>query len=143
MVTGLSNDATPLFRYRIGDSGTRLKKPCECGRAGDVFLDVDGRNEDFVMTPDGRLIGRLDHIFKKQVDILEAQIRQDSKEALEVLLVPDEGFSEKSENQLVAEIRKRLGDEIHIDIRQVETIARERNGKFRAVKSNIGRLEIS
>lgn len=141
LVTGLSNEATPLFRYRIGDSGTRLKKPCPCGRAGDVFLDVDGRNEDFVMTPDGRLIGRLDHIFKKQVDILEAQIRQDSKEALEVLLVPDKNFNQKSERLLIDEIRRRLGDEIHIDIRQVDTIPRERNGKFRAVKSNVGRLE--
>ena len=93
------------------------------------------------MTPDGRLIGRLDHIFKKQVDILEAQIRQDSKEALEVLLVPDKTFTQKSERLLIGEIRRRLGDEIHIDIRQVDTIPRERNGKFRAVKSNVGRLE--
>ncbi|MBW2275641.1 MAG: phenylacetate--CoA ligase family protein, partial [Deltaproteobacteria bacterium] len=39
LVTGLSNDATPLIRYRIGDIGTRLKGPCGCGRAGDAFLD--------------------------------------------------------------------------------------------------------
>ena len=39
----------------IGDVGTRSKRPCPCGRAGDVFLDVDGRIEDYVMTPDGRL----------------------------------------------------------------------------------------
>ena len=142
MVTGLSNNATPLLRYRIGDSGTRLKKPCPCGRAGDVFLDVDGRNEDFIMTPDGRLVGRLDHIFKKQVDILEAQIRQDSKEAVEILVVPDEAYNEKSEAKVVKEVRRRLGDEIHVDIRTVELIPRERNGKFRAVKSTVGRMEL-
>lgn len=141
MVTGLSNSATPLLRYRIGDSGTRLKKPCPCGRAGDVFLDVDGRNEDFIMTPDGRLIGRLDHIFKKQVDILEAQIRQDSKEAVEILIVPDEGYNETSEANVTKEVRRRLGNEIHVDIRTVELIPRERNGKFRAVKSTVGRME--
>lgn len=141
MVTGLSNSATPLFRYRIGDSGTRLKQPCPCGRAGDVFLDVDGRNEDFIMTPDGRLVGRLDHIFKKQVDILEAQIRQDSKEAVEILIVPDRDYTVQSEGKVVKEVRRRLGDEIHIDIRVVNSIPRERNGKFRAVKSTIGRME--
>ena len=141
MVTGLSNAATPLLRYRIGDSGTRLKKPCPCGRAGDVFLDVDGRNEDFIMTPDGRLVGRLDHIFKKQIDILEAQIRQDSKEAVEILIVPDEGYNEKSEDKVTKEVRRRLGEEIHVDIRTVELIPRERNGKFRAVKSTVGRME--
>ncbi|MEE3327706.1 MAG: hypothetical protein VX252_10245 [Myxococcota bacterium] len=141
MVTGLSNSATPLLRYRIGDSGTRLKKPCPCGRAGDVFLDVDGRNEDFIMTPDGRLVGRLDHIFKKQIDILEAQIRQDSKEAVEILVVPDHEYNKQSEIKITKEVRRRLGEEIHIDIRLVNSIPRERNGKFRAVKSTIGRLE--
>ena len=140
MVTGLSNEATPFLRYRIGDSGTRLKRPCACGRAGDVFLDVDGRNEDFVMTPDGRLIGRLDHIFKNQPDILEAQIRQDSKQALDVFLVRGATFGVHSEENLIREMRRRLGEEIHIDLHHVDSIPRERNGKFRAVKSNIGQL---
>lgn len=140
MVTGLSNNATPFIRYRIGDSGTRMKRPCPCGRAGDVFLDVDGRNEDFIITPDGRLVGRLDHIFKNQSNILEAQIQQDSKQALDVYLVPAPGYGPHSEEALIGEIRRRLGDEIHIDLHKVDSIPRERNGKFRAVKSKIGQL---
>jgi len=140
LVTGLSNDATPFLRYRIGDVGTRLKKPCSCGRAGDAFSDVDGRNEDYVMTPDGRLIGRLDHIFKQQDKIREAQILQDSKEAIEVVFVPAPDFDDLAKRNLLAEIRKRLGEEIHVDLRTVDVIPRERNGKFRAVKSSIGRL---
>ena len=140
LVTGLANDATPFLRYRIGDVGTRLKAPCACGRAGDVYRDVDGRNEDYVMTPDGRLIGRLDHIFKGQTEILEAQILQDSKEAIEVVFVPGEGYSEASEKKLLDQIRVRLGEEIHVDFVPVQAIPRERNGKFRAVKSRIGRL---
>jgi phenylacetate-CoA ligase len=140
VVTGLSNDATPFLRYRIGDVGTRLKTPCSCGRAGDAFIEVDGRNEDYVMTPDGRLIGRLDHIFKKQSQIREAQILQDSKEAIEVVLVPAPDFDEAAKGKLLEEIRIRLGDEIHVDLRKVDVIPRERNGKFRAVKSRIGRL---
>ena len=88
LITGLSNPATPLLRYRIGDVGTRSKHPCPCGRAGDVFLEVDGRLEDYVLTPDGRWIGRLDHVFKEQVDVAEAQILQETPHAIEVLLVP-------------------------------------------------------
>ena len=140
IVTGLGNNATPFLRYRIGDVGTRLRRPCPCGRAGDAFSDVDGRNEDYVMTPDGRLVGRLDHIFKKQTDILEAQILQDSKEAIEIVLVPGQRYDDKSEQRLLREVRMRLGEEIHVDIRPVQAIPRERNGKFRAVKSRIGRL---
>jgi len=139
LVTGLAEPATPWIRYRIGDVGTRLKRPCTCGRAGDVFLDVDGRVEDYVMTPDGRLVGRLDHIFKDQLRIAEAQILQETREAIEVRLVPRGEWDAASERDLVKEIRSRLGDEIRIDLRPVDSIPREPNGKFRAVKSKVGR----
>ncbi|MCS5635199.1 MAG: hypothetical protein NZ990_01680 [Myxococcota bacterium] len=138
LVTGLSNDATPFLRYRIGDVGTRLKSPCPCGRAGDVFLDVDGRNEDYIVTPDGRFVGRLDHIFKSQSQILEAQILQDTASAIDVYIVPATSYSERDEQSLLREIRLRLGSEIHVDIHLAKSIPRERNGKFRSVKSSVG-----
>lgn len=142
LVTGFANDATPFLRYRIGDIGTRLKSPCPCGRAGDAYRDVDGRYEDYVLTPDGRYIGRLDHIFKGQTDILEAQILQDSKESIEIVLVPGNDYDESSERTLLQQARLRLGNVIHIDIRKVTAIPRERNGKFRAVKSRVGRVAV-
>jgi phenylacetate-CoA ligase len=138
IVTGLANDVTPFLRYRIGDTGTRLKGSCPCGRPGDVFLDVDGRNEDFVMTPDGRLVGRLDHIFKAQLHVVEAQILQEAEDSIEVLFVPDDDFDAKREKDLLHEIRTRLGQEIRVRLTPVEWIPREPNGKFRAVKSRIG-----
>jgi phenylacetate-CoA ligase len=138
LVTGLAHDATPLIRYRVGDVGTRSKRPCPCGRPGDVFLDVDGRIEDYIETPDGRLIGRLDHIFKDQLDVAEAQIIQETKDAIEVLVIPRTRYDDVSERKLMKEIRSRLGDEIDVAIRRVESIPREPNGKFRAVKSRVG-----
>jgi len=138
LVTGLAQDATPFLRYRIGDVGTRSKKTCACGRAGDVFLEVDGRIEDYVLTPDGRLIGRLDHVFKEQLDVAEAQILQDSKDAIEVLVVPRETYSQESGRRLLKEFRSRLGHDIQIRIHLVERVPREPNGKVRAVKSRVG-----
>ena len=139
LVTGLGNDATPFIRYRIGDVGTRSKHACACGRPGDVFLDVDGRVEDYVVTPDGRWVGRLDHIFKDQLDIAEAQILQEGIDSIEVRVVPRATFDARAEHSLRKEIRARLGDEIRIDVRRVAEIPREANGKFRAVKSAVGR----
>jgi phenylacetate-CoA ligase len=136
-VTGLGNDATPFLRYRIGDVGTRLRRPCGCGRPGDVFLDVDGRIEDYVATPDGRLVGRLDHIFKDQLAVAEAQIVQERPVSIEVRVVPRPEWNAASERALMREIRSRLGDEIRVDLRLVNAIAREPNGKFRAVKSRV------
>jgi phenylacetate-CoA ligase len=140
LITGLAQDATPLLRYRIGDVGTRAKRPCPCGRPGDVFLDVDGRIEDYVLTPDGRLIGRLDHVFKEQLDVAEAQILQDTKDAVDVLVIPRSTYTEISGRHLLKEIRSRLGHEIEIRIHLVDSIPREPNGKFRAVKSRVGSI---
>ena len=139
LVTGLGNDAAPLFRYRIGDVGTRSRTPCPCGRPGDNFLEIDGRIEDYVVTPDGRMVGRLDHVFKSQYDVAEAQIVQDTKEAITVFVTPRASYSAASQKKLLSEIRARLGDDIRIDVRLTDAIPREPNGKFRAVKSRFGR----
>ncbi len=139
LITGLAQHATPLFRYRIGDVGTRAKQPCPCGRPGDSFLEVDGRIEDYVLTPDGRLVGRMDHVFKEQLEVAEAQILQRNQQSIDVLIVPRANYSEASERSVIKEIRSRLGDEIRIRIELVNSIDREPNGKFRAVKSEVGR----
>lgn len=139
LITALAHDATPLFRYRIGDVGTRAKHPCPCGRAGDSFLEVDGRIEDYVLTPDGRLVGRMDHVFKEQLDVAEAQILQDDTASLTVLIVPRSGYGVATGRRVIRQIRSRLGEEIDIEIKLVNSIPREPNGKFRAVKSEVGR----
>ena len=103
-----------------------------------MYADVDGRIEDFVVTPDGRRVGRLDHIFKEQRDVAEAQILQETQEAIEVLVVPLASWKADSERSLLKEIRSRLGEEIGVTVRQVDAIPREANAKFRAVKSRVG-----
>ena len=140
LVTGFATAATPLIRYRVGDVGTRSKSPCACGRAGEVFLNIDGRIEDYVRTPDGRLVGRLDHIFKEQLDVAEAQVLQETADALVVLVVRRPSYDAASERSLLTEFHARLGAEMTIELRYVENIPREANGKFRAVKSAVGRL---
>ena len=108
---------------------------------GDVFLDVDGRIEDYVVTPDGRWIGRLDHIFKEQLDVAEAQIVQETAEAIEVRIVPRPSFDARAEAGLLKEIRSRVGDQIRIELVRLQEIPREPKGKFQAVKSAVGRLQ--
>jgi phenylacetate-CoA ligase len=137
IVTGLANDAAPFLRYRVGDVGTRAKHPCPCCRPGDSFLDLDGRIEDYVATPDGRLVGRLDHIFKEQLDVAEAQILQEAPDAIEIRYVPRPTWDAASETKLLREVRSRLGSDIVVMLQRVESIPREPNGKFRAVKSNV------
>ncbi len=135
LVTGFANRATPFIRYRIGDIGTRLEAPCPCGRAGDVFQSIDGRLEDYVVTPDGRTIGRLDHVFKRLTDIAEAQIIQLAVDQVLVKVVAQPSYGDASQRALLHELRARLGEEMTISIERVSDIPRESNGKLRAVKS--------
>lgn len=140
LVTGLATDATPLLRYRIGDVGCRATTSCPCGRAGESFLQVDGRIEDYVLTPDGRRLGRMDHVFKDQRDVAEAQIVQDAIERLVVLVVPAPSWSEASGRNLETAIRARVGPLLEVEIRLVDSIARDANGKLRAVRSKLARI---
>lgn len=137
--TGFNNLSMPLIRYRCGD----LVRPapagerCGCGRSFPLIDEIIGRADDPVRLPDGRSVGRLDHLFKGVEGILEAQIRQDRLDALAMLVVPSGAFSEDTLRTLRANARHRLGEEISLDIRLVDSIPRTANGKFKGVVCNV------
>jgi phenylacetate-CoA ligase len=137
IVTALGRPAAPMIRYRIGDIGTRSKHPCPCGRPGETFLDIDGRIEDYVLTNEGRMVGRLDHVFKGRFDVAEAQILQTKHGALTVKVVPSSGYNDGTEVSLRRGLRGLVGRSMQIDIELVDQIDREPNGKFRAVRSTL------
>lgn len=138
LATGFANRAMPLLRYRTGDVATLRKGArCPCGRARPLLEAVDGRIEDYVVTPDGRRIGRMDHVFKDALRVKEAQIRQTERDRLRVLLVPRPGFGEADLRALEGELRARLGGAMRIDFEPVDAIPRQPNGKFRGVVSEL------
>jgi phenylacetate-CoA ligase len=142
--TNYTNYAFPLIRYDTGDLA-ELEDPdkrCPCGRSGRLVRSIDGRKEDYVLTPDGRRIGRLDHIFKNMVNIRECQIFQQNVERVIFRLVRSKDYTEKDEKVLLHEAQIRLGNQIKIDIDYVEAIERTKLGKLRFVISNIPDAQI-
>ncbi len=138
VTTNFGNRAMPFIRYRTGDVATlRKKAACPCGRSRPVLEQIDGRIEDYVVTPDGRRIGRMDHLFKDALRVREAQILQPSPERIVVRFVPEPDFSDEDRRRLDLEFRKRLGQEIEIAYEVTDAIAREASGKFRAVISEV------
>ncbi len=143
IATGFGNRVMPLIRYRTGDVATLRKRGrCSCGRARPLLEQIDGRIEDYVVTPDGRRVGRMDHVFKDALAVKEAQIHQPSVDRIVVRLVPRPDFDDAAQAELERAFRKRLGGALHIDYERVEAIPRLPNGKFRAVVSDVdaGRL---
>lgn len=144
--TNWTNPAFPLIRYDTGDIAVLSEDPCPCGRPGRVVAAVDGRKEDYLILPGGVRIGRLDHIFKDLVHIIEAQIVQFEPEEAVFKIVKGAGYDETGEEKkLLAEARKRLGTEIGIKIEYTDHIPRTASGKLRFVLSHIlnGKLESS
>ncbi len=133
--TGLVNMAMPLLRYRLGDQISLSSKKCKCGRSFPMVKEILGRVDDILVTPDGRPLGRLDPVFKALTAIYETQIIQKDKVTLEIRMVVDPNFTGKHMREFMYELRKRTGNEMKIEIRIVDEIPKDSNGKFRAVVS--------
>ena len=136
--TSLLNVDMPLIRYRVGDQGT-LASPetaCRCGRLLPILSAIEGRVDDVLYTADGRMVGRLDPVFKSRLPIREAQIIQETLDLIRVRYVPTHGFSPEHGQSLVDRIRERMGP-VKVDLEEVDAIPRTANAKFRAVICNL------
>jgi phenylacetate-CoA ligase len=138
--TGFANTAFVLFRYKVGDTVTVASEAakCSCGNPGRLVESIDGRIEDYVLTPRGARIGRLDHILKDMTNIRECQIVQEATNAVQFRVVRRAEYSKADEAKLRLEAQRRLGAEMDIEIRYVDELERSSRGKLRFV---ISRLE--
>jgi phenylacetate-CoA ligase len=135
--TGLNNRAMPLIRYRTGDSVEVEARPCPCGRPFPTVGSVKGRVEDYVTTPEGYRIGRLDHLFKGAAGVVEAQIVQPDPETIILRVVRGRDYGAGSEAGIREEAVARLGSSVRLRFEYVPQIAREPSGKFRFVVSSV------
>jgi phenylacetate-CoA ligase len=138
IATGYGNEAYPLLRYRTGDTAILSDRPCECGRGGPIVRRVTGRVEDIVVTPDGRHVGRLDHVFKDSPNVREAQIIQETPDTLVVRIVRRAEYSARDTERVNCSLRERVGERMRFQLEFVEWIPRGANGKFRFVVSKVG-----
>lgn len=142
IVTGLHNRAMPLIRYKVGDRATAKAGTCACGCGFPLIENIEGRVEDYVRTPDGRFVGRLDHLFKDTHHVREAQVMQTQLDELVLRIVRADGFNADDENIVRQEARLRLGDRMRLRFEFVDRIERTAAGKFRFIVSQLPREEI-
>jgi phenylacetate-CoA ligase len=135
--TGLNNLAMPLIRYRVGDRATMGAGPCPCGCGFPTVQRLEGRIEDYVKTPDGRFVGRLDHVFKDVHHVREAQIVQERLDEVILRVIQTDGYTADEELIILKEIRQRLGRGMKIQFDYVNSIERTAGGKFRFIVSKL------
>lgn len=135
--TAFTNHAMPLIRYRVGDIAEISHERCACGRDYPVIKGIVGRTDDYVVTPSGKLVGRLDHIFKGANHLIEAQIYQPSRRRLVLRIVPDHAFSKRDGDVILEKLSRRLGEDMDFEIENVPFIPRTARGKIKSVVSEI------
>lgn len=138
VATGFINPVMPLIRYATGDIAVLGTGLCACGRKSPIIQRIEGRADDVLVTPEGRLVGRLDPIFKAVASLVETRIVQDRLNHVRVEFVADGTVDASETAALVAELRNRLGPSMQIDIVRVPRLLRSPSGKLRAVVNLVG-----
>jgi len=138
--TGFANPAFPFIRYDTGDIGIWADpaSACPCGRKSRVLLSIEGRIDDYVVTPEGNRIMRFDYIFKDAGSVRESQVVQEKPGEIVVKIVRRPSYSTRDEESISKEIHHWISPRLGVRFQYVDEIEREGNGKFKAVKSLMG-----
>jgi phenylacetate-CoA ligase len=130
--TPLFNRAFPLLRYRSGDLAIPAPTTaCSCGRLTfPVVKEIRGRRDSYVVTPEGRVIGHLGHIYEEVEHVMEGQIVQESEDRIVLRVVRESGYRPDDEALLLKQARQHLGPAMDIQVAYVEKIPRTARGKL-------------
>jgi len=139
LCTGFANDAFPLIRYEVGDTGVwqDMRQHCSCGRSSRSLLRIEGRQDDYVVTPEGTRIMRFDYVFKDAMNVKEVQIVQEQLGEITVRLARRPGYCAADEAEIHREIQRWISPRLAVRFEYVQELERQPNGKFRAVLSRL------
>jgi phenylacetate-CoA ligase len=129
VATGLLNDAMPLIRYRLGDYAAWAENQvCSCGNSQPVITNLAGRVDEYLITADGRKVGRLSTAMKRSATIHSSQIVQDRPGHAFLLVRPGEGYRRADAHAVRDDILERIG-KFDLEIREVSEIPKTPSGK--------------
>lgn len=136
LVTDLTNLAMPFVRYRIGDLGRPVADACPCGRSSPVVEILGGREVDTLLLPGGgRIHGSVFSYLGKSLLIAGGvrgfRVSQTALDRVEVEIARGPSFDPSCLHAFREEMRRRAGDALRIEFRDVPAIVPEPSGKLR------------
>jgi len=139
VITSLISEAQPFIRYRTGDVVRRSGKADPGGRGLEVLDAVVGRQTDFIVAADGRIMHALAVIYVLRAipGVGQFKLIQHSVDRMEVQVVPDARWNEAAGEAVIQGLRARLGHTLTIDLKLLDAIAPEASGKHRYVVSHV------
>ena len=139
VVTDLYSHEAPFLRYQTGDVAVASDRRCSCGRSLPLLERIEGRSNDSVVAPDGRIINSLALIYpvREISGILQYRICQKSLTCFHVQIVRNENFQSDGEDRIRKNWTRLLRSELDVTFEYVAALPSERSGKFRHVISEV------
>ena len=135
--TGLNNYAMPLIRYEHDDIAVPIDGECSCGVKLPLLKGIEGRENDFLMALDGRLISPWQfypYPFDDYVGLKQFKVIQDRKDRLIFqLIIEDSLFDVSRLDRARVTIQKLFGGEMQVDFEIVDEFQRDKSGKMRVI----------
>ena len=139
VITNLNLYAMPFIRYKLGDVGVPTEEKCPCGRGLPLMDMIEGRANDFVRVPNGRIFSPI-VVFEsiRSVGMISHfRIIQEKEDRFTIELVKGKDFSVDTISQIEARFKQVLGEDIQIETKIVDEITREESGKLQSVVSRV------
>jgi phenylacetate-CoA ligase len=140
IVTDLTNRAMPILRYQIGDVAVAADRRCPCGRGLPLLERLDGREADYVVTPQGKLVSGIsltDHFATQVPGVAQMQIVQEAIQHFRFRIVRSPDFGPESLRRIEALVHERFGPEVFYECEYVAQIPQEPSGKYRFCISKV------
>lgn len=138
LVTSFTTHGTPLIRYRIGDT-MEWDKECFSDPISPIVYSIQGRKLDFLYTAEGAKInaGNVSNMLKYIPNaVIRAQFVQEQLGEVVLLLEIDKQAYSPSYDELIKkEFIHKFGVTTRLVIKHVDSIPREKSGKFRMIKN--------
>jgi phenylacetate-CoA ligase len=136
VISNLVNRGTVLLNYRLGDIATLLSEPCPCGRALPLLSFPEGRSDDWITLPDGRLLHpqAIRVMFMPEQSIWQYQVVQLSPAQFSVAMMVAADCDRASLQARLAErFHRTFGEDCAVTIAFVNDLPRTARGKVRPV----------
>jgi len=141
VVSNLVNRASVLLNYRLGDVAALLPDRCPCGRTLPRLSLLEGRSDDWLILPGGRLLrAQTVHALINREAVWQFQVVQQGEADLRVLLVPSRACDRaQAATRIRSGLASLFGSSARVDVAFVDAIDRRASGKHRVVISPLGR----
>ena len=139
VVTDLYSEDAPFIRYATGDIGVASSRACACGRALPLLEHIEGRSNDLVVAPDGRLINALALVYPlRDIEGIEQyRIAQKQLEWFHVQMTCNGQFQKEGEDRIRAGWTELLRAPVRVTFEYLPRIPPDPRGKFRHVVSDV------